>query len=96
MATTRYAGTVVGPLLKTAKFDVTADNDVILSGDRFLIVGAIFDTVTALNIDGGEDILAYPVEVAADEQLQVTTTGAGSVTLLFAAMPTTPTVTYDN
>ena len=88
MATTRVSGNVVGQLLKTAKFDVTADNDVLLSGDRFTVVAAVYDGLaSALNVDAGADKTAFPIDVAADEELCATATGAGSVTLTFQAEP---------
>lgn len=88
MATTRVSGNVVGQLLKTAKFDVTADNDVLLSGDRFTVVAAVYDGLaTALNIDAGIDEVAFPIVVEAAEELCVTASGAGSVTLTFQAEP---------
>lgn len=96
MATTRYSQSIGAAPLKTARFDVTADNDVLFeaSGD-VLVVGAVFHSgVTALNIDAGIDIVAgtYPVQLAAGEELCVTTAGAGSVTVLFVD---DPVETYD-
>jgi hypothetical protein len=43
--------------------------------------------VTALNIDAGLDITEFPFQVAIDETVNVTTTGAGEVTILFATLP---------
>ncbi len=98
MATTRYAQSVAGPLPKTVKFSVTADNDVLLSGGNFLVLGAYFEGLaTALNIDAGADIAANVggISVADDETLNVTASGAGAVTLVFVALPVAGYSTFD-
>ena len=96
MATTRYSYNVVGPLLKTAKFGVTADNDTLLADGDFLVLGCVFEGLaTAVNIDAGLDITVFPAVVANTETLDVTTTGAGSVTVLFVEMPDAGYTTLD-
>ena len=72
------------PLLRCAAYDVTADNDVIFpAGGEKMIIAAYFDGLaTALNIDAGLDAV-LPFQVADDEVLNVTTTGAGSVELVW-------------
>lgn len=96
MATTRYAQSVVGPLPKTVKFSVTADNDLLMDGGNYLVLGAYLEGLaTALNIDSGVDITEMPFQVADDETLNVTTTGAGAVSLVFVAMPEAGYSTFD-
>ena len=93
MATTK-AKQSVGPITQSAKYDVTADNDVIFAaGERILVIGALFSGLcTALNIDSGVDITAFPFELTAAQELNVTASGAGSVELIWA----TPVInTYD-
>jgi hypothetical protein len=85
MATTK-AKQSVGPITHSAKYEVTADNDVIFAaGERLMVIGAMFEGLaTALNIDSGADITAYPFTLEADEELNVTASGAGTVELVFA------------
>ena len=93
MATTQ-AKQSVGPITKSAKFNVTADNDVIFAaGERLLVIGALFSGLaTALNKDSGVDVAAYPFTLEKTEVLNVTATGAGSVELIYAIPVLT---TYD-
>jgi len=96
MATTVDTGSRAGQLPKTAKFNVTADNDVIVSGEDALVVGAVFTGLaTALNIDAGADITEMPFSLASDEELCVTTTGAGTVTISYHALPQATYVSND-
>ena len=96
MATTRNAKAVTGPLLRSVKFDVTADNDEIMADGTYLVVGAYFTGLaTALNIDSGADLTAFPAAVENDETLNVTATGAGTVTVFFAEIPSAGMATYD-
>lgn len=96
MATTRDGNAVAGGLPKTVKFDVTADNDVIISGEDAIILGVFLEgLVTALNIDEGADITAIPFQLASTEDLCVTASGAGSVTVVYAALPQTTYTSYD-
>jgi hypothetical protein len=94
MATTNYGLNVVGGLPKTARFDVTASNDVVLEAGNYIILAAYFnDTVTALNI-GAVDITAYPATTA-DQAVQATTAGAGSVTIVYCELPEARYDTHD-
>lgn len=88
MAVTNVAHKV-GQLLQTSKFAVTADNDEIIpAGREQIVVGAFFEGLaTALNIDSGLDITEFPFQVGLAETVNVTTTGAGEVTILFATLP---------
>ena len=97
MATTRYAKSIVGGLPKTARFSVTADNDVLLEGDDMIVIAAYYHdaNVTALNIDAGADIVELPAMVTKAQQLCVTAAGAGDVTLVFASLPAPRYDTYD-
>ncbi len=97
MATTNDGGLYLGGLNKTAKFAVTADNDVLLSGGNFVVHGFIADgtNATALNIDAGADITAFPASVASTEDLCVTTSGADNVTVIFSELPVDGYTTLD-
>jgi len=96
MATTRNAKSVTGPLLRSVKFDVTADNDLLLDGGNYLVLGAYFDGLaTAINIDSGSDVATSGTQVASDETLNATATGAGTVTLFFAEIPDAGMPTFD-
>lgn len=97
MATTRYKESVAGGLPKTVKFDVTADNDVLVENENAIVLGAFFEGLaTALNLDAGVDITELPAQVADTEQLCVTTTGDGSVTLVMSVLPDAGFATHDN
>lgn len=89
MATTVDSGNRAGSLPLVVKFDVTADNDVLLPvGNECVVVGAVFEGLaTALNLDSGADQTATTFNVASTETLNVTTTGAGSVTLIYIPTP---------
>jgi hypothetical protein len=89
MATTRYAKSVVGSLPRTARFSVTADNDVLLSGGDYLVLGVYHHgaNTTAVNIDSGADVTTFPIKVVSTEDLCVTASGAGDVSLVFVEMP---------
>lgn len=96
MATTRYAQSVAGPLPKTLKFTVSADNDLLLDGDNYIVLGAFFEGLaTAVNIDSGVDITELPAQVASTETLNVTASGAGAVTLVVVALPNAGYSTFD-
>lgn len=96
MATTRYAQSVAGPLPKTVKFSVTADNDLLMDGGNYLVLGAYFEgAVTALNLNGGADITEMPFQVSSTDTVNVTTAGAGDVTLAFVALPDAGYSTFD-
>ena len=88
MAVTNVAHKV-GQLLQTSKFRVTADNDEIIPvGRQQLVIGAYFEGLaTALSIDSGAVITEFPFQVSAAQTVNVTTTGVGQVTLLFATLP---------
>lgn len=97
MSVTRYSKNVAGTPVKSARFTATADNDKLIENadsDMF-ILGAVFHSViTALNVDAGADISAYPFTLAAGEDLCVTTGGEGDVTIFYIDVPTAGLTTY--
>ncbi len=95
MATSNYGKSIVGGLPKTARFDVTADNDELLPDGNYIVLAAYFnDTVTALNISGGADIVDYPFTTDA-ASVHATTGGAGSVTVVYCELPANRYESYD-
>lgn len=99
MATSVSQNQRLGGLLKTARFSVTADNDVLFpAGQELLVLGAFHHSgnTTAVNIDAGVDITAFPVQVGSAETLNVTGTGAGDVTVVFAEIAKPGMETYTN
>ena len=84
-----------GPIMKTAKFAVTADNDVLLSVGHYLILGAVFTGLaTALNTGAGADIVLPGANIAG-ETVCVTATGAGTVELVFLEVEEVGFETFD-
>ena len=96
MATTQDGGLVVGGLQKTVKFTVTADNDELMADVNVIVHAVKFEgAATAVNIDSGADLTAFPTEVTAAQTLNVTTAGAGAVTVIFSEMPVDGYTTFD-
>lgn len=76
-------------LVRTAKFTATADNDVLLPAGNYIILAAYFHGahLTALNLDAGADISAYPA-TSANQTVCATSDGtAGDVTVVFIEIP---------
>lgn len=88
MAVTRVDTPVSGPIVKVAKFQATADNDVLLAAGNYIVLAAYFHdaNVTALNLAAGADITAYPFTSAA-QTVCATAGGTGSVTVVFMELP---------
>lgn len=86
---TRNSGQFAGTPVKTARFTVAADNDVLFTaaGDVLVLGFVNHSGVTALNIDAGVDIVTFPAQLAAAETLCATAAGAGDVTVLFVECP---------
>ena len=90
MAVTRYKKNVTGQPLKSVRFTASADNDVLLAAGNYIVVAAYFHGahLTALNLDSGADITAYPFTTAANAVCATSDGTAGDVTILFSELPT--------
>lgn len=98
MAVTRNQTPHSGAILNVSKFTATADNDRIMAaGTAKLVLGATFTgSVTALNIDAGSDITAYPFSVTTAQNVDVTASGSGTVELVWVDLPTYTSGVSDN
>ena len=66
--------------------------------DDLLVLGFLDHSggnITALNIDAGLDISAYPAQLVAAEELCVTAGGAGELTVFFISNPIDGYATFD-
>ena len=91
MAVTRIDTPVSGPIVKVAKFQATADNDVLLAAGNYIVLAAYFHDIahlSALNLAAGSDITAYPFTSAAQTVCATSDGTAGSVTLVYMELPT--------
>lgn len=91
MAVTLTQDPRAGQILRTAKFTATADNDTLMAaGTAKIVLGAYFHGahLTALNIDSGLDITAYPFVVTAAQAVCATSDAvSGDVTIVFVELP---------
>ncbi len=79
-----------GQIVQTAKFTATADNDVLLPAGNYIVLAAYFHDIahlSALNLDAGADITAYPFTSAAQTVCATSDGTSGSVTIVYMTIP---------